>query len=153
MFPDRGFKQALEARLMLSSASIALVRQARAAQQEKRDQETAAAAAAGADAVAIVNGAEVSAGASKVVKPRGSIAPGSFLGMLLSARDKAGQGLTDVQAMMQANTFTLAGVSDFCLLGPVAHQSQHPACNAVCVYVVGMSADSMPTLTGLGFFM
>lgn len=111
MFPDKAFQQVLEARLMLSSASIALVRQARAAQQEKRERE---AAAAGADAVAVVTGAPGTAAAVKAEgtsRPRGSIAPGSFLGLLLSARDKAGSGLTDLQMLMQANTFTLAGVS------------------------------------------
>jgi len=113
LLPDKPFQQVLEARLMLSSASIALVRQARAALQQKKAQEQAAAAAAGADAVAVVTGAAAgSAGAGKVVsRPRGSIAPGSFLGLLLSARDKAGEGLTDLQMVMQANVFTLAGVS------------------------------------------
>lgn len=111
LLPDKPFQQVLEARLMLSSASIALVRQARAALQQKKAQEQAAAAAAGADAVAVVTGAAAgSAGAGKVVsRPRGSIAPGSFLGLLLSARDKAGEGLTDLQMVMQANVFTLAG--------------------------------------------
>jgi hypothetical protein len=107
MFPDKAFQQVLEARLMLSSASMALVRQARSADEDKRARE---AAAAGADAVAVVTGADVAVkgGASRA---RGSIAPGSFLGLLLSARDKAGYGLTDLQMLMQANTFTLAGVS------------------------------------------
>lgn len=113
MLPDKAFQQVLEARLMLSSASAALVRQARAAEAAKRACETAA---AGADATAVVTapveaaaGAKASGGAGS--RPRGSIAPGSFLGLLLSARDKAGHGLTDLQMLMQANTFTLAGVS------------------------------------------
>lgn len=115
LLPDKPFQQVLEARLMLSSASIALVRQARAALQQKKEQEQAAAVAAGADAVAMVTGAatnSAAAAAGKVMsRPRGSIAPGSFLGLLLSARDKAGEGLTDLQMVMQANVFTLAGVS------------------------------------------
>jgi hypothetical protein len=107
MFPDKAFQQVLEARFMLSSASMALVRQARSADEEKRARE----AAAGADAVAVVTGADVAAVKGGASRARGSIAPGSFLGLLLSARDKAGYGLTDLQMLMQANTFTLAGVS------------------------------------------
>jgi hypothetical protein len=112
LLPDKAFQQVLEARLMLSSASAALVRQARAAVSAKRACD---AAAAGADATAVVTGpaeaaaAKASGGAGS--RLRGSIAPGSFLGLLLSARDKAGHGLTDLQMLMQANTFTLAGVS------------------------------------------
>lgn len=114
MLPDKAFQQVLEARLMLSSASAALVRQARAAEAAKRACE---AAAAGADATAVVTGPVDAAAGAKASggvagsRPRGSIAPGSFLGLLLSARDKAGHGLTDLQMLMQANTFTLAGVS------------------------------------------
>ena len=116
LFPDKAFQQVLEARLMLSGASMALLRQARTAEEQKRQQELDAATAAGADATAVVTGA-TAAGAGKVgssgSRPRGSIAPGSFLGLLLSARDKAGHGLTDLQMLMQANTFTLAGVSEW----------------------------------------
>lgn len=107
VFPDKSFQQVLESRLMLSAASIALVRQARAAEQQKREQEEASAG----DALAVVTGPAGVAAADKSVRPRGSIAPGSFLGLLLSARDKTGDALTDLQMVMQANTFTLAGVS------------------------------------------
>jgi hypothetical protein len=102
VLPDASFKQVLEARLMLSSASMALVRQARTTEAQKH----AAAAAGDADATAAVSNA-----ANGSSRARGSIAPGSFLGLLLSARDKAGHGLTDLQMLMQVNVFTLAGVS------------------------------------------
>jgi hypothetical protein len=113
MLPDTSFKQVLEARLMLSAASMALVRQARTTEAQKHAAEAqATAAAADTDATdATAKIGAVSKAANGGSRARGSIAPGSFLGLLLSARDKAGHGLTDLQMLMQVNVFTLAGVS------------------------------------------
>lgn len=123
MAPDTSFKQVLEARLMLSAASMALVRQARSteAQQHAAEAQAAAATAAAADAEATAKVGPAVKASSGSGRARGSIAPGSFLGLLLSARDKAGHGLTDLQMLMQVNVFTLAGVSD----------AQQPAASAV----------------------
>ncbi|KAG2492001.1 hypothetical protein HYH03_009731 [Edaphochlamys debaryana] len=62
-----------------------------------------------------VEGRAVPKGAAKgdvpgVDPPAPSVSPGSFLGLMLAARDKAtGQGLTDLQVAAQVSTFILAG--------------------------------------------
>jgi hypothetical protein len=118
-WPDAAFRRTLEARLTLSSASLALVKQARQQLEHERQEQQQGAADAGSDsdadaAVAVVPAGQRAAAGTVdtgfMRRHKGSLAPGSFLSLMLSARDKAGQGLTDLQVLMQANTFTLAGV-------------------------------------------
>jgi hypothetical protein len=104
-FPDARFKALLEARATVSSASMQLVQQFK---QRQREQQESAGHAAGlgdkaaAAAAAAADGAALSSVGSRVQRSSGAIAPGSFLGLLLSARGGAdGHGLSDLQMIMQ----------------------------------------------------
>jgi len=95
--PDEKFKRVLWARLTLYMSSLKLLDDSRTKQQETRG----ARGARGASAASAASGA--SGGSS--VRRTGAIAPGSFLGLLLSASE----GISDFQICMQVNTFTMAG--------------------------------------------
>jgi hypothetical protein len=89
-FPDARFQAVLQARATISSASMQLVQQFKQRQQEQ-DPDAAADAAA-----------RDGSNSSRVQRSSGAIAPGSFLGLLLSARGGAtGHGLSDLQMIMQ----------------------------------------------------
>jgi hypothetical protein len=93
-FPDARFQAVLEARTTISSASMQLVQQFKQRQQEQ--QADAAAGGSPADAAAH------DSSSSRVQRSSGTILPGSFLGLLLSARGGAtGHGLSDLQMIMQ----------------------------------------------------
>eukprot|EP00878_Enallax_costatus_P008450 GHUV01008832.1.p1 GENE.GHUV01008832.1~~GHUV01008832.1.p1 ORF type:complete len:573 (+),score=166.57 GHUV01008832.1:167-1885(+) len=87
--PDKQFKKVMAARSTMSAASLQLVQRQRAASNSKGAGDGNASKAPG-------------------KKWSGAVAPGSFLGLLLHARE-AGSQLTDLSLIMQANTFTLAG--------------------------------------------
>jgi hypothetical protein len=105
-FPDAAFKRVLEARMTLCAASLSLVRQARRAAASQDGSGSP-----GSPSSPSSSSNNNTADTGFMSRHRGAIAPGSFLGLLLSARDKAGCGLTDLQMLVQSNTFTLAGVS------------------------------------------
>eukprot|EP00775_Hariotina_reticulata_P013642 gene13642-13765_t len=83
--PDAKFKQVLQARLVLFMSSLKLLDDSRQKQQE-------------------LQAGDCTSGGGDV-RRTGAVAPGSFLGLLLSASE----GMSDFQICMQANTFTLAG--------------------------------------------
>ena len=97
VFPDARYRRLEGARNTLRRCGQALIDDTRAAQAA-----LAAAAAAGGDphvAGVVSGGGHFKAGA----------APGSFLGLLLAARDASGHALSDRQMAAQCNVFTLAG--------------------------------------------
>ncbi|WIA09117.1 hypothetical protein OEZ85_008529 [Tetradesmus obliquus] len=101
-FPDARFTAVMNARATVSSASMQLVQQFKQRQQQQED--------ASASGDAGLGGNAAPGGSGRVSRSGGAIAPGSFLGLLLAARGGTdGHGLSDLQMIMQANTFTLAG--------------------------------------------
>jgi hypothetical protein len=96
VFPDARFQAVLQARATISSASMQLVQQFKQRQQEQH-------ADAGTDcSTADAAARDGSSGSSRVQRSSGAIAPGSFLGLLLSARGGAtGHGWSDLQMIMQ----------------------------------------------------
>ncbi|GBF94151.1 cytochrome P450 [Raphidocelis subcapitata] len=89
VFPDAALTRLCNARETLSTASHGLVAATRAAVATGEAQPARREDADG-------------------KRPMG-VAPGSFLGLLLAARDTEGHGLSDRQMAAQANVFTLAG--------------------------------------------
>jgi hypothetical protein len=101
-FPDARFSAVLQARATISSASMQLVQQFKQRQQEQQagaGDATGNAGPGGSTADAAIRD---SSSSSRVQRSSGAIAPGSFLGLLLSARGGAtGHGLSDLQMIMQ----------------------------------------------------
>ncbi|KAG2442182.1 hypothetical protein HYH02_009670 [Chlamydomonas schloesseri] len=111
--PDPPFTKILTARTHLRDACMSLINAwkqqdgtggAQEKQKEKKEgKENGAAAKGHANGAAAVNDAAAAGAAA-------GVAPGSFLGLVLAARDKStGEGLTDLQVAAQVQTFILAG--------------------------------------------
>jgi hypothetical protein len=96
-FPDARFTAIQQARATISSASMQLVQQFRQRQQQQGDLDTVSNAETGDKSAASAGG-----GGSRLQRSSGAISPGSFLGLLLSARGGAeGHALSDLQMIMQ----------------------------------------------------
>jgi cytochrome P450 len=94
-FPDERYRRLVQARETLRGESQALI-----------DATRRAARAPGRPPSPPPSPSSSSPGGAR--HPLG-VAPGSFLGLLLSARGEEGHGLSDLQMAAQANVFTLAG--------------------------------------------
>ncbi|GBF94152.1 cytochrome P450 [Raphidocelis subcapitata] len=88
-FPDDRYLKLMRARETLRAASQSLIDTTRSAAHSSSPPPSPSGSAGG-------------------KRPMG-VAPGSFLGLLLAARDTEGHGLSDCQMAAQANVFTLAG--------------------------------------------
>ncbi|GIL53383.1 hypothetical protein Vafri_8997 [Volvox africanus] len=102
--PDLPFSKLLRARKQLRDACISLI----------DNWKTAAAvptsAAAAVEGPAYNNAAATAAASAAVTPAAPTVAVGSFLGLILSARDKSsGDALSDLQVTAQVQTFILAG--------------------------------------------
>ncbi|KAG2492269.1 hypothetical protein HYH03_009509 [Edaphochlamys debaryana] len=104
--PDRVLGMHLKARHVLRDTALRLVRDWRARGPATTPSTTAA-------ATGQPNGDKALAKATEPAAPAPAapaVAPGSFLGLMLAARDKStGQALTDVQLISQVQTFVLGG--------------------------------------------
>ncbi|GAX81208.1 hypothetical protein CEUSTIGMA_g8640.t1 [Chlamydomonas eustigma] len=106
LFPDKPMKEQLKARFDLYSATSHLI------SSWKSDQAAAAISTGTSCDPPSKCGDPPSTGLEhQVLKGvNGGVAPGSFLGLMLAARDKeTGDKLTDIQIIAQAQTFILAG--------------------------------------------
>lgn len=104
-FPDEAFKQQIEARDVMYKTTRELIKShAKQASPASFCCGSATPAASGASAPA------PPAAPDSPKLPVDGVLPGSFMGLMLAARNKAtGEHLTDVQIMAQAQTFILAG--------------------------------------------
>jgi len=125
MFPDKRLRVLSEAQRSIFIASSQLIMQQRKAMASDSGGQASPTSSRpasldgrsdnGSSAIADApSSAESSPRASAIVRVaprrRGPIAPGSFLGLLLSAKDKVtGHSLTEFSMVLQASTFMLAG--------------------------------------------
>ncbi|KAG2492006.1 hypothetical protein HYH03_009736 [Edaphochlamys debaryana] len=110
--PDRPFSGILRARADLRNACMYLIsswREGGSARALNGPEANGGDAKAG-NGVLTNGGAKGAGDVPGGNPPAPSVSPGSFLGLMLAARDKAtGQGLTDLQVAAQVQTFLLAG--------------------------------------------
>ncbi|KAG2434665.1 hypothetical protein HXX76_007558 [Chlamydomonas incerta] len=112
--PDLAFTKMLTARGHLRDACMELISTWRKQEAPAAKQEGQNGAANGHAGTGTANGAAAAGtGAAQTVTAgagAGGVAAGSFLGLMLAARDKStGEGLTDLQVAAQVQTFILAG--------------------------------------------